>query len=155
MRTALRALAILFIALGLASPPLAVCAQSDVGEIDLNVVDDGAKPLGNVRTFLLGAQTANALTTASGAITFTDVPVGIYRIRVQLRGYDAATTREFDVLPDRAVHVHIALAKRAGTGGGSRSTASGSDNGSSRDRASTSRRPTSTPTARSGGCPIR
>src|ERR1700722_11123291 len=127
MWTARRALAILFIALGIAVAPLAVCAQSDVGEIDLNVVDDVAKPLGNVRTLLLGAQTANALTTASGAITFTDVPVGIYRVRVQLRGYEAATTREFDVLPDRAVHVHVTLAKRPGTGAAAGPTASGSE----------------------------
>jgi hypothetical protein len=86
-------------------------AQSDTGEIDLNVVDSADQPVGNVRTFLLGAQTANALTTASGAIKFTDVPVGIYRIRVQQRGYDGASTREFDVLPDRAVHVRISLTK--------------------------------------------
>jgi hypothetical protein len=86
-------------------------AQSDTGEIDLSVVDSGGKAVGNVRTFLLGAQNANALTTASGAIKFTDVPVGIYRIRVQLRGYDGASTREFDVLPDRAVHVRISIAK--------------------------------------------
>ncbi len=88
-----------------------VFAQSDTGEIDLNVVDSAGQPVGNVRTFLLGAQTANALTTAAGAIKFTDVPVGIYRIRVQLRGYDGASTREFDVLPDRAVHVRISLTK--------------------------------------------
>ncbi len=93
-------------------------AQSSTGEIDLNVVDAATnQPLGNVRTFLLGAQTANALTTASGAIKFTDVPVGIYRIRLQLRGYNGASTREFDVLPDRAVHVRILLSKRTGTGG--------------------------------------
>jgi hypothetical protein len=91
----------------------AASAQSSAGEIDLTVVDAADdKPLGNVRTFLLGAQTANALTTASGAITFTDVPVGIYRIRVQLRGYDGAGTREFDVLPDRAVHVRVRLTRR-------------------------------------------
>jgi len=86
-------------------------AQSDTGEIDLNVVDGADQPVGNVRTFLLGAQNANALTTAAGAIQFTDVPVGIYRIRVQARGYDGASTREFDVLPDRAVHVRISITK--------------------------------------------
>ena len=86
-------------------------AQSETGEIDLNVIDSAGEAVGNVRTFLLGAQTANALTTAAGAIKFTDVPVGIYRIRVQARGYDGASTREFDVLPDRAVHVRISLTK--------------------------------------------
>jgi hypothetical protein len=103
-------------------------AQSSSGEIDLTVVDAADdKPLGNVRTFLLGAQTANALTTASGAITFTDVPVGIYRVRVQLRGYDGAGTREFDVLPDRAVHVRVRLTKRvAGGASGTGTAAAGS-----------------------------
>jgi hypothetical protein len=97
----------------------AASAQSSAGEIDLTVVDAADdKPLGNVRTFLLGAQTANALTTASGAITFTDVPVGIYRIRVQLRGYDGAGTREFDVLPDRAVHVRVRLTRQSAAAGG-------------------------------------
>src|ERR1700729_1257866 len=98
--------------------PAGAFAQSDAGEIDLTVVDAATDaPLGNVRTFLLGAQTANALTTASGAIKFTEVPVGIYRIRVQLRGYDGANTREFDVLPDRAVHVSVRLTKRIATTG--------------------------------------
>ena len=116
----------------LSTPP--VRAQSSTGEIDLNVVDAATnKPIGNVRTFLLGAQTANALTTASGAIKFTDVPVGIYRIRLQARGYDGASTREFDVLPDRLVHVRILLTQRSaasgGTGGsgGATSTAGGVD----------------------------
>ena len=95
--------------------PVPARAQSDAGEIDLVVVDAAAKPLANARTFLLGAQSANALTTASGKIQFTDVPVGIYRVRVTLRGYDGATTREFDVLPDRAVHVRVELTKRAAT----------------------------------------
>jgi hypothetical protein len=64
-------------------------AQSATGEIDLQVVEaTTSRPLGNVRTFLLGAQTANALTNASGAIKFTDVPIGIYRMRVTC----AATT---------------------------------------------------------------
>ncbi len=116
----------------LSTPP--VRAQSSTGEIDLNVVDAATnKPIGNVRTFLLGAQTANALTTASGAIKFTDVPVGIYRIRLQARGYNGASTREFDVLPDRLVHVRILLTQRSaasgGTGGsgGATSTAGGVD----------------------------
>jgi hypothetical protein len=91
--------------------PLIALAQSATGEIDLNVFDSGGQAVGNVRTFLLGAQNANALTTASGSIKFTDVPIGIYRIRVALRGYDGAVTREFDVLPDRAVHVRISLTK--------------------------------------------
>ncbi|HEY0799111.1 MAG TPA: TonB-dependent receptor, partial [Candidatus Baltobacteraceae bacterium] len=85
-------------------------AQSATGEIDILVVDAKTQvPIGNARTILLGAQTANTLTTASGLIRFTDVPIGIYRVRVQHPGYDAGITPEFDVLPDRAVEVHLEL----------------------------------------------
>ena len=114
---------------------LPALSQSDTGEIDLSVVDAASQqPLGNARTILLGAQTANSLTTASGEIRFTDVPVGIYRVRVSLRGYDPGNTREFDVLGDRSVHVRIELSKRAtgpstgttaSTGASSAETASG------------------------------
>jgi hypothetical protein len=96
--------------LWLALPAL---AQSSTGEIDILVVDSGTQqPLGNARLILLGAQTANSLTTASGSIRFTDAPIGIYRVRVQHAGYDAGVSREFDVLPDRAVNVRVELVKR-------------------------------------------
>jgi hypothetical protein len=104
----------------------AALAQRSTGQIDIKVVDAATdKPLGNVRTFLLGAQTANALTNGSGAITFTDVPIGIYRIRMQLRGYDGASTQEFDVLPDRAVRVRIRLTQVVAGAAGSGASASG------------------------------
>jgi hypothetical protein len=124
-----------FLVLALLVCPALASAQSATGEIDITVVDSATeKPLGNVRTFLLGAQNANALTTASGIIKFTDVPIGIYRVRLQLRGYDGASTREFDVLPDRAVNVAIRLTKRpedgavgaTGPGGAASSSSSGS-----------------------------
>jgi hypothetical protein len=123
MTRGLSALVLLFAVLSTTS---AAPAQSSVGEIDLKISDASTdKPLGNVRTFLLGAQTASTLTTASGSIKFTDVPVGIYRIRVQLRGYDGASTREFDVLPDRSVHVSIRLTKRSDVAGGTAGSAPG------------------------------
>ena len=126
-----------FLALALIVFPRFAFAQSSTGEIVLKVVDASSdKPLGNVRTFLLGAQNANALTTASGAITFSDVPIGIYRIRLTLRGYDGANTREFDVLPDRAVNVSIRLSKSplsangaTGGAGGRASSATTADSG--------------------------
>ena len=115
-----------------------VYAQSSTGEIDLSVVDAATdQPLGNVRTFLLGAQTANALTTASGKITFTDVPVGIYRVRVQVRGYNGASTREFDVLPDRAVHVSIRLTERPPSAPAGSEAQSGTSAGTSASAGST------------------
>jgi hypothetical protein len=88
-------------------------AQSATGEIDILVVDSATQqPLGNARTILLGAQTANSLTTEAGEIHYTDAPIGIYRVRVQKSGYDAGVSREFDVLPDRAVTVRVELVKR-------------------------------------------
>ena len=146
-------------------PASGALAQSSTGQIEMVVVDaDADKPVGNVRTFLLGAQTANALTTAAGAITFTDVPIGIYRIRLQVRGYDGASTREFDVLPNRSVHVrgpaHQAARRRR------QPASSGPQRPPTRSNlkviavVSTRKRsrsppPTSTPIARSGACRIR
>ncbi len=118
--------AVAFLAFAL---PFPARAQSATGEIDLEVTDAASLlPLADARTVLLGAQTASTLTNGTGEIKFTDVPVGVYRVRVQLRGYDGANTREFDVLPDRAVHVKIALSKNAGPASGNAAGAPGPGN---------------------------
>jgi hypothetical protein len=107
-------LAVVLASACIAAPIGPARAQSDIGEIDILIVDSASQePLGNARTVLLGPQTANTLTTSTGLIRFTDVPTGIYRIRVQRQGYDAGVSREFDVLPDRAVQVRVELVKRA------------------------------------------
>jgi hypothetical protein len=121
--------AITLLCLGLFGSCLPASAQASTGEIDIFVVDAASQaPLGNVRCVLLGPQTASTLTTASGLIKYTDVPIGIYRVRVQLRGYDGASSREFDVLPDRAVQVRLELSKvtpgQNGSGGASGSAGS-------------------------------
>ena len=108
----------LFVALvlvGLAgATPLPALAQSDTGEIIITVVDatDG-KAVADARTILIGPQTASSLTTAAGVIDYTDVPIGIYRIRVVKRDYSAGVSKEFDVLPGRAVEVKVALGASA------------------------------------------
>ncbi len=90
-------------------------AASDTGEITISVVDSNtALALANARTILVGPQTASSLTTAAGIIHYTDVPVGIYRVRVVLRGYDGSSSAEFEVLPNRAVSVRVALALSSG-----------------------------------------
>ncbi len=92
-------------------------AQSDTGEIRITVVDAGTgRPLSDARTILVGPQTAASLTTAAGEIHYTDVPVGIYRVRVVKRGYSSGVSREFDVLPDRVETVRVALALTSGSG---------------------------------------
>ena len=90
-------------------------AQSDTGEILITVVDaQSAQPVSDARAILVGPQTASSLTTAAGIIHYTDVPVGIYRIRVVKRGYEAGVSTEFDVLANRSVNVRVALALSTG-----------------------------------------
>lgn len=102
------------VALVLASSA-SVFAGTDTGEITISVVDSTTNAaLANARTILVGPQTASSLTTAAGIIHYTDVPIGIYRVRVVLRGYDGSSSAEFDVLPNRAVNVRVALAASGG-----------------------------------------
>jgi hypothetical protein len=95
---------------------LPAAAQSATGEIDITVVDAGSQqPIGDARTILLGPQTASSLTTASGVIRYTDAPIGIYRVRVFKSGFQASSSAEFDVLPNRAVSVRVQLASSSTT----------------------------------------
>jgi len=95
--------------------PAAAPAQSDTGEIVITVLDAATKqPVGDARTILVGPQTISSLTTAAGIIHYTDVPIGIYRIRVLKRGYSQGVSKEFDVLSDRSVDVNVALALSTG-----------------------------------------
>jgi len=81
----------------------AAVAQTTAGEIRVTVVDAaGDVPLGDARATLLGPQNASSLTAKTGTIVYTDVPTGIYRVRVAKAGYDAGTSPEFDVLAGRA-----------------------------------------------------
>jgi hypothetical protein len=92
-----------------------VRAQTDTGEIVITVVDASThSPIVNSRVFLIGPTTASSLTTAAGVIRYTDVPTGIYRVRVAKQGYDAGTSSEFDVLASRSVEVRVALALNTG-----------------------------------------
>ncbi len=90
-------------------------AQSDTGEIVIAVVDAAnGKPVGNARTILVGPQTASSLTTAAGKIDYTDVPTGIYRVRVLRSGYQSGVSNEFDVLNGRTVMVRVSLSTSTG-----------------------------------------
>ena len=90
-------------------------AQSDTGEIIITVVDANSKsPLVDARTILIGPQTASSLTTKAGVIHYTDVPTGIYRVRVVKRGFDSGASKEFDVLEGRSVSVRVELSTSTG-----------------------------------------
>jgi hypothetical protein len=106
----------LIVASTFASRPVPAAAQSDTGEIRIVVVDAATNaPLADARTILVGPQTAASLTTKAGEIHYTDVPVGIYRVRVFKRGFATGVSSEFDVLENRVETVRVALA--LGTGG--------------------------------------
>ena len=107
-------LGLISLALACAAPGAAL-AQSDTGEILITVVDASTgHPLGDARTILVGPQTASSLTTSAGVIHYTDVPAGIYRIRVIKRGYAQGVSKEFDVLPNRSIEVNVSLALSTG-----------------------------------------
>jgi hypothetical protein len=92
-----------------------VRAQSDTGEIDIVVVDATTKqPLGLARVLLDGPVITSEITTASGKVTFTDVPDGIYRARIVKRNYESLTSSSFEVLDGRLVTVNFSLALATG-----------------------------------------
>jgi hypothetical protein len=92
-------------------------AQSDTGEIDISVTDTVAKkPLGNARVILVGPVTVSSLTTEAGMIKYTDVPVGIYRVRVLHSGFAPGSSPEFEVLGDHVCAVNVALGLGSSSG---------------------------------------
>jgi len=116
MTFALRTARLFLIALALVfAGTVAAPAQSDTGEIVITVIDASSKnPISNARTFLIGPTTASSLTTTAGIIKYTDVPTGIYRVRVSKQGYDSGLSGEFDVLGGRSVAVNVNLALSTG-----------------------------------------
>lgn len=104
-RTTALALALLF-----AFVPSLATAQSDTGEITITVVDTSTgQPLSDARVFLTGTMLVSALTQKSGTVKYTDVPTGIYRVRILRRGFDGARSAEFEVLDGKDVTVKFAL----------------------------------------------
>jgi hypothetical protein len=86
-------------------------ADTDTGEITITVVDAGSTaPVADARALLIGPTTASSLTTSGGIIHYTDVPAGIYRVRVFRRGFQPGISKDFEVLNGRAVAVRVELA---------------------------------------------
>ena len=106
----LRRLAAICLTFAIALLPTISVAQSDTGEITITVVDTGTgKGLDDARVFLAGPVMASALTQRTGIVKYTDVPTGIYSVRVFRRGYDGARSHEFEVLGGKDVTVRFAL----------------------------------------------
>jgi len=90
--------------------PFVAQAQSDTGGITVSVVDAASNsPISNARVFLSGVVMASALTTRGGVVRYTDVPTGIYHVRVARAGYDVISSNEFDVLGGKAVTLRFSL----------------------------------------------
>ena len=91
-------------------------AQSnEVGTILITVRDAaGHLALADARVLLVGPTIASALTTRSGIVKYTDVPSGIYRVRVVKRDFTPATSEEFQISSNREIDVEIDLATAGG-----------------------------------------
>jgi hypothetical protein len=98
-------------------------SSSDTGIIEITVKDAAAnKLLPDARVFLIGPTVASALTNKSGIVKYTDVPSGLYRVRVTKSGFAGVTSAQFELLGNKQVAVDVDLGVRAPD-----ATASGSD----------------------------
>jgi hypothetical protein len=90
--------------------PAGAQSSSETGIIQITVHDAAAdQALADARVFLIGPTVASALTTKSGIVKYTDVPSGIYRVRVSKGGYTGVTSAAFEVLGDKQVDVTVDL----------------------------------------------
>jgi Carboxypeptidase regulatory-like domain/TonB-dependent Receptor Plug Domain len=102
----------LVLAAAVLAPAGPAAAQIAPGELVITVVDAATKaPLENAEVFLVGPVQTSALTPKAGLLRFEEAPAGIYRVKVQLRGYQTATLNEIDVGDGRRVTVSVALVK--------------------------------------------
>ena len=94
----------------LTAMPLLAAAQIAPGELVITVVDAATKaPLENAEVFLVGPVQTTALTPKAGLLRFEEAPAGLYRIKVQLRGYQPATLTDVEVPDGRRVTVRVSL----------------------------------------------
>src|SRR6202011_1004842 len=92
------------------APAGPAAAQIAPGELVVTVVDAATKaPLENAEVFLVGPVQTSALTPKAGLLRFEEAPAGLYRIKVQLRGYQAVTLNDVEVTDGRRSTVRVAL----------------------------------------------
>ena len=102
----------LLFAIALFAGAVPALAQSDTGEIDIDVQDAASKaPVVLARVLLDGPVITSEFTGENGKVRFTEVPDGIYRARVFSRGFQAVTSEDFEVTNGRVVTVTVALAQ--------------------------------------------
>src|SRR3979409_309148 len=101
--------AVPFVLLALA-PAVPASAQIAPGELVVTVVDAVTKtPLENAEVFLVGPVQTSALTPKAGLLRFEEAPAGLYRVKVQLRGYQTATLNDVEVPDGRRIIVRVEL----------------------------------------------
>jgi hypothetical protein len=100
-----------------ACPPAAAQSSDDTGVITITVVDAATKkPLQNARITLYGATQASALTNRSGIVKYTDVPSGLYRVRVVKTGFSGNISPQFEILGNKEVDVDVNMAAQLAAG---------------------------------------
>ncbi len=98
----------LFAGMFVSGAPAGAQSSSDTGIIQITVIDAATQqPLADARVFLMGPTVASALTTKSGIVKYTDVPSGIYRVRVSKSGFTGLTSAAFEVLGEKQVSVSV------------------------------------------------
>ncbi len=98
------------VALVLISRAVPAGAQIAPGELVITVVDATTKaPLENAEVFLVGPVQTSALTPKAGLLRFEEAPAGLYRVKVQLRGYQTATLSDVEVPDGRRIVVRVSL----------------------------------------------
>jgi hypothetical protein len=96
--------------LAMLAPALPAAAQIAPGELVITVVDAATKaPLENAEVFLVGPVQTSALTPKVGLLRFEEAPAGLYRVKVQLRGYQTATLNDVEVPDGRRIIVRVEL----------------------------------------------
>jgi hypothetical protein len=113
MMSAWRALGALLLCIALIVTGTVAGAQSSdqTGIIQIKVVDaEKQAVLENARVFLLGPSVASALTNRSGIVKYTDVPSGLYRVRISKPGFRTNTSAQFEVLGNKEVDVDVSMA---------------------------------------------
>lgn len=103
----------------LCGPAAPASAQSsdETGIIAITVIDATTKkPLQDARITLFGATQASALTNRSGIVKYTDVPSGLYRVRVVKAGFTGNTSPQFEILGNKEVDVDVNMAAQVARG---------------------------------------
>jgi TonB-dependent Receptor Plug Domain len=109
--------------------PAGAQSSSDTGIVQITVKDAAAQAnLADARVFLVGPTVASALTAKSGIVKYTDVPSGLYRVRVSKSGFAGVVSGQFEVLGNKQVDVDVDLGVRQQPSG-QQATTTTSDSG--------------------------